>query len=557
MPTSDQKNEKISDIEGWIENAKGKTIRTLQRREIQESAADLEETFYDDYLSIKFSLKHNEYPYFICYSYTTTEPVFFIIAGWTPVFARDIPTRKATLTLTVPTGYQIFSDTSGIRHMDVSEQKESEVYTWESSYEKPVKSEIYAPEISSFQPYVRIVPRKFFYGVEGSYDTWTDYGEWYSKLISGLDKLPAEEETKINEMIKNAGTTDEKIRIIYHYIQDNTRYINVSTKIGGMKPFPAKYVSINKYGDCKALVNYTKSLLEAAGIKSYYTLVYAGDTPADPLKGMPFPGFNHVILMVPDGKDTIWLECTSKISPFNYLGSFTSGRRAFVINNEKSGFVWTQRPEYEKLETVKTFNFRTDPISGLVGDAVFTMRGEQFEHYLALKNNLDKKEQSLLLNKIFSYSGLDVSEYDLSAESRDSDEITLSMHGKAGKYLKKVQNDIAVNIAHFQIPDFEEVSRRKLPVKITNPVAERDTVYLELNDLQKTLFLPKDLEIANKYGFYRISTSQTGNKITLIKEFCILQGEYSLKEYPSFYSFIADIKKEEKICGIVFTNKTL
>ncbi len=43
--------------------------------------------------------------------------------------------------------------------------------------------------------------------------------------------------------------------------------------IGGWKPMLVEDVRKKGYGDCKALTNYMRTLLQAAGIKSYYCII--------------------------------------------------------------------------------------------------------------------------------------------------------------------------------------------------------------------------------------------------------------------------------------------
>ena len=140
---------------------------------------------------------------------------------------------------------------------------------------------------------------------------------------------------------------------LYEYMQNKTRYVSITVGIGGFQPFDAATVDRLSYGDCKALSNYMKSILEVAGISSRYTLVYAGENNQDIKTTFPSSQFNHVILCVPMEKDTIWLECTSQRKPFNYLGSSTSNRQALVID-ENGGKLRTQvmQPE-NNLESRK------------------------------------------------------------------------------------------------------------------------------------------------------------------------------------------------------------
>jgi len=552
-----QKNEKISSLEGWIEDASGNVIRRLQKKEIVEGAAETGESFYDDYLTIRFTLRHNEYPYYICYSYTQSDPNYVIIAGWSPVLDYDIPTHKATLSLTVPNGYKFLIDTAGVKLDRTLKLADGTFYQWSSSYEKPLKAEVYSPPLMEFCPRIKIAPETFNYSLNGSFRSWSDYGRWFNDILCGLDNLPVYEINKANELVKNTSSTREKVRILYHYLQDNTRYINVSTKFGGLVPMPAQYVVENKYGDCKALVNYEKALLKSVGINSYYTVVHAGSPVIESDKGIPFPNFNHIILLVPDGKDSIWLDCTGRTSPFNYLGTFTSGRKAFVINNDKSEFAWTQRPSVAESESIRNFRFKIDAFGRMTVDASFLLKGNDFENFLGVKTELDDKEQQKLLNRFLAYSNLEASTYKIEMASRDSKEISFRTYGQAGRFLKKIQNDFAVMPAAFRLPDFEAPAKRNLPVKLILPSACRDTIRVEVSNTLEIVSLPKDVNLENEFGFYRSSASADGNMITLIKEYCILPGEYSKEKYTAFYTFISAVKKYEKICGVILTNSSL
>ena len=70
------------------------------------------------------------------------------------------------------------------------------------------------------------------------------------------------------------------------------------------------------YGDCKALTNYTKTLLDAVDVESYYTVVYGGKRIRNIDKEFSATEGNHVILCLPNEEDYIWLECTSQKTPF-------------------------------------------------------------------------------------------------------------------------------------------------------------------------------------------------------------------------------------------------
>lgn len=108
----------------------------------------------------------------------------------------------------------------------------------------------------------------------------------------------------------------------------------------------AEHVAKTGFGDCKALSNYMRAMLDAVGIPSIYTVISTVNTDI-------FTDFanlnqmNHVILAVPSGKDTLWLECTSTFNPFNYVHDDIAGHQALLIF-----------PDGGKLQRVKA----NDPI---------------------------------------------------------------------------------------------------------------------------------------------------------------------------------------------------
>ncbi len=57
------------------------------------------------------------------------------------------------------------------------------------------------------------------------------------------------------------------------------------------------------------------SILKAAGIKAYPVLVELGEQKIPLIEEFPSNQFDHVIVIVPGDKDTIWLECTSQEYP--------------------------------------------------------------------------------------------------------------------------------------------------------------------------------------------------------------------------------------------------
>src|SRR6185295_15281183 len=116
-------------------------------------------------------------------------------------------------------------------------------------------------------------------GYHGSIKEWEDISKFSYTLNKGRDLLPESEKEKVRELLKGENDTYEKIRKLYEYMQSKTRYVSIQLGLGGWQTIEAKEVVAKGYGDCKALSNYMKALLNTAGIPAYIALISPGSEP--------------------------------------------------------------------------------------------------------------------------------------------------------------------------------------------------------------------------------------------------------------------------------------
>lgn len=539
------KTEKVSNLEAWIETVEGYKIRELKKNQISERSAISEISLYEDHYNKCFELKHNSYPYRLVYTYTTTCRDFITYTSWSPIINLSIPTFNAKLILTIPKDIPFIRFGNNVPDPEIDTNTSKTVVTWNTWYFNPAKTEIYSqPEIS--RPYVIVAPLNFEYGAKGSLRNWESFGNWYFRLIEGLDVLPESEKEVITKLI--LGTTEKKeiVKLIYHYLQDHTRYISVSIGIGGYKPYPASYVALNKYGDCKALTNYLKTLLSFAGIESFYTLVYASEQNHDLIKNFAGPQFNHVVLAVPLGNDTLWLESTSKINPFNYWGTFTQNREALLIKKENSHLVKIPalRREENLVANKLICDFQKDGNARLTMTSSF--RGYKFEMFNQFHTSYNHEEKERLIRDYMPYNNYEVISWELKKQNRDTASIELNATLNLYKLLKPLGNEFYLNLFPCIIPPFTTPSIRTLPVKLPYPIFNIDTlVYnLPVGYMMKTGL--DTVRITTEFGNYNRVIEALGDKIMVIRRFELHSGSYTLEQYPDFYTFIKSVKEVDE-----------
>jgi hypothetical protein len=143
-------------------------------------------------------------------------------------------------------------------------------------------------------------------------------------------EITREIEDQAIKLTSDAGTSDEKIKSIADFIQNNIQYIYADLNRGGYTPHTAGDILRSRYGDCKDQTILLISMLKAIGIEAYPALI--NPYPYEEYLQIPSIYFSHLITYIPRSDKDIWLDLTSGVTPFPDLLYTNQNRTAFVIN---------------------------------------------------------------------------------------------------------------------------------------------------------------------------------------------------------------------------------
>ena len=543
----------ITNLNAQIEDIFGNRIRKLKKKEIIDRSYISNSTLYQDKFIKAFNLKHNVYPYRISYNYRITSKNFFYIADWSPVIYIKTSTKKANLELTIPNNYKILLEEQNIEKSKIDTLGNTIKYSWKSSYTNNYKYNLFSPDITNSISSVKIVPANFIKGEPGNQENWKNFGNWIMSLNEGLELLPNAEKQKIDEVLKGQNTENKKIDALYKYMQKNTRYINVAIDIGGLKPYNATYVSENKYGDCKALTNYMKSILSYAGIKSYYSLIYSGDKIKKINKDFTSSQFNHVVLFVPK-KDTTWLECTSKYNPTGYWGTSTQNRYALVIDKDNSKLIKTPKLETTDVEELRTINFSFIHNNAINAEINFLFKGIEYEYFNSFDKILNQDQKNKYVHDLIPFYNYNLGKWKINKNNDEQAELSFYAKIVLKDYIKTYDNIKYISLFPIEIPTFEKPQKRTKDVQIDYPINIKDSLIYQ-NISGYNIALVKDTSYQSVYGTYYLKSRKTPEGLLITKQFILHPNEIKLSEYKAFYQFIQKIKTTEHKNPIIYTKK--
>jgi hypothetical protein len=260
----------------------------------------------------------------------------------------------------------------------ITKDDKNDLYRWETNGLTAWKLEKHSGASENYIPKVLLAPNKFqLDDYDGDMTSWKNYGDWINKLYDKTSELKEERRLFCNNLVKEAKNDKEKAFILYQYLQNNMRYVSIQLGIGGWRPFPAGFVDEKKYGDCKALSNYMKSALDAVGIKSNLIIIYRDYQYKNVDEKFPMNDFNHVILCLPQPKDTIWFECTSTTLPFATLDETTLNRKGVLITENGGVLINTPASNYKNNLASYFTNIEADENGGAKVAVSYSATGEE------------------------------------------------------------------------------------------------------------------------------------------------------------------------------------
>lgn len=534
---------KLKKLTGEIRDLNSSTIRKLTNKDIKTTSSFDYSTFYNDNFVKRFSLKHNRYPYIVEVEFQHEISPYIYVANWFPLWDTDISTKAADLIVTFPAGFEFKINDINIGLPEMNETEKGKTYKWTSSFASIKTDDIFAPSLIDSLPSVSIVPLYFNYIKPGSFESWKAMGEWKMEIDKGLDNLTDKEKMTIDQITNGINDTRKIISVLYHYLQDNTRYVNVNIELGGLEPYPASYVCDNRFGDCKALTNYMKAMLSYKGISSNKVFVHAGDIPEKIHTEFPSQQSNHVILALPLTNDTIWLECTSNYLPVNYLGSFTQNRPVLWIEPNNSRIILSPALKKEEVTSILSYKFSSNEINQTTKlTASFKLRGEPFEKVTSIMKNWSEKDKRDYFNSFLGFKNFQAEHYQVIPTERDSCFIDFETMGVCNSPYQTVGEYIKVELPSLHLPVFEKVKDRQTAVNIYMPLAQIDTLTYDLTPATFELETLDNILIESSFGKFEMKTSSQNGQINVVRKYIIPTQIIPFEKYKDFYDFISEMK---------------
>src|SRR5258708_6679438 len=298
-------------------------------------------------------------------------------------------------------------------------------------------------------------------------------------------------------------------------------------------------------------------MLKEAGIKGYYTIIQAGRQSSNIITDFPSHQFNHVVVSVPNGRDTLWLECTSQTNPFGYQGTFTEDRKALMISEEGGKLVRTINYTPEQNLQSRIAFVSLDDKGNAQAKIKSTYQAIQYEEGgLNFKlNQLD--EQKKWIEKNTDIPNFNISSFSVK-EIKDKIpsvlvnlDLTLNRYASVSGKRLFVTPNLMNRISH--VP--EKMAERKTDVVRKSNYIDLDTIIYTLPENLYPEFLPQPVKINSKFGEYEANFKIDAGKVVYTRRLKMWKGRFPKETYNELVDFYKHVSKADNT-KLVFLNKT-
>lgn len=540
------KQSSVRSIKGAIYDRDGKLVKKINHSDIIDHSAISGASVFEDNRIKLIDPAHKIYPFTVEYSFEISYSEMIDYPDWYILPDYNVSVERSSYTALVPEGFEFRYHASHLEAaFSESVTKGVRSFTWSVESMPAMLKESFTRPLMEVIPVLFTAPAKFSMdGYDGDASSWESFGKWIYDLGLGRNVLKPGRVDHLNELIADARSETEKVKILYEYMQDRTRYVSIQVGIGSWQPFEAGKVDEICYGDCKALSNYMKSMLEAIGIPSYYTLVRAGESAARIITDFPSNQFNHVILCVPVDGDTVWLECTNQRIPFGYLGSFTDDRVVLLVT--QAGGVLSRTREYDREDNY--FSRKAKVVldeEGMGAAEVLTRYSGIFYDDISsilYLDDVDKKKAIIQRIRIPSFQ--------------------LQSHGhqEDRSMVPCIQESLGLTLPHyctimgdrFLLPLNMETRHitlegshfeRKSEIEIRREVLYSDTVIYTIPSGFRVDNMPESNELVTEFATYRYEVSAEGEQVRYVRRLQWNKGIYPPEKFRSFREFLEKLEK--------------
>ncbi|MBV9949635.1 MAG: DUF3857 domain-containing protein, partial [Myxococcales bacterium] len=376
-----------------------------------------------------------------------------------------------------------------------------------------------------------------------TYASWEEMGRWYWGLVR--DQFVPDDEVRRRAEALTAGLKDDaaKVRAIYDYVVQKTRYVALEFGIHGFKPYRCAQIFARGFGDCKDKATLIVTMLRALGIKATPVIVrtaHKGDIETSPASLAPF---DHMIAYVPSLD--LYLDGTAEYTGSLELPAMDRGAIALRVNEGDAKLVTLPDPPASASVSAR----RLDAVLGEGGGAQLDWRAEvsgvsasewrvRFHAEATRKQRVQQAVASFL-------PGTEVTSVETGNLEDVEQKVTMHVRGKVGQFARAEGEAFSVPLGRREhmVREYAPLVSRKLDLRFHAQWTEEDDWTVHLPRGARVKSAPTSMQSSGPYGSYAVEVESSPALLHARTSVTLARTRIPAREYPAFRAFCEEVDR--------------
>lgn len=543
------KKSSVKAIEVKVVDVFGNEIKKIKRKEFKDVSAISGSTLFSDNRYIYLDYTPTQYPFTVIYESEIETSNTAFIPSWFPVQDYLVGVEESVLNVTYPNILGFKKKEFNFSGFNIQKTTDTDIQlSYRATGILAQKQEPYCAASVIFPRLMMGLENFNLEGKDGTAKSWKEFGKWYyDEILTGTTQLSPETVNKIKTLVGNETNPVTKAKLIYDYVQKKSRYVSIQVGIGGWKPMLADDVDRLGYGDCKALTNYTRALLDIVGVPSYNTILYGDTQKRDIVSDFVSIQGNHMILAIPVENDYVWLECTSQDDPFGYQGKFTDDRTVLVIKPTGGEIVHTKIYEDKANLQNSKGTYTIDEKGNLSGNIIIASEGSQYSNKASLEHSQPNDKETHYKEYWSNINNLKLNKINFSNNKEKivfvEDVVVDAVNYAAVSGAKMI---FTLNAYNQFTGSVKRIRNRKNPFEIQRGYVDVDEVEVAMPLNYAIEFLPSNFELSSKFGEYKTEIiKKDATHLVYKRTLFIHKGFYPNTEYDQYRLFMEQVSRND------------
>jgi len=439
------------------------------------------------------------------------------------------PIARSEYVLITPKSRQFYfnrPNIAGLRQ-NVEEKGDSKIFHFLAENVAPLETEPMQPPLAESLGHVHV----------STYKSWDDMGRWYWGLVK--DQFTADDEVRRRVAEITKGLTDDKakVRAVYNFVVQKTRYVALEFGIHGFKPYRCAQIFARGFGDCKDKATLIVTMLKELGIPATIVILRTGmrgDFETEPASLAPF---DHAIAYVPSMD--VFLDGTAEWTGSNELPAMDRGALGLLVNEGKPKLVHLPQPDASQSGVSKRVEATVLPDGSAQIDWRVDVSGNgagAWRQRFHAKTTQKARIQEDLSNDLPGFEVAQVTTNDLEdLEQR----VQLRARGRAPSYARKDGESWTVHVGarEHMVRSWAPLSTRRRDMRIQALSTQENETVVKLPQGAKVLGPPHPAEGKSPFGFYKVDVETNANVVRVKTTVAITQSRIAAADYAAFRAF--------------------